>query len=141
MPRYSLQKLPKQFQYFFSLKEIKAIELRVASKFDLISTGAITQSGHFNKDQYIQSGFRALSIAAHKVETTWKFSIHQGGFRSILFPESLQHEVKQMVVDNIIFYIDKVKHSRSTDGLIARQLWVYVMIIENRPKVSFNEIK
>lgn len=141
MSRYSLQKLPQNFRYFLSLKEIKEMEARMNCGFAHIVTGPITESKRFEQEHWFQSSFRALTIKAKAADEGWDFHIRQDGFRSELLPEALNAEVKRKVVDGVIAYIDKVNNALPTDGLIAPSVWIHVMIIENKPKISFHEEK
>jgi len=141
MSRYSLQKLPHNFSYFFSINEIKDFEVLAGIRFHSISTGAIKAPEHFEGASRIQSSIRALSISAMEVADGWTFNIYQSGFRSELIPEGLSRELKQHVIEGAIAYIHKIQHAVPTDGLLLPSMWVHVMIIEGKPKISFVENK
>lgn len=141
MSRYALQKLPQNFRYFLSLKEIKEMEIQMGCRFARIVTGPIAASEHFDQERRLQSSFRALTINAKAADGGWDFHIRQDGFRSELLPDALNAEVKHKVVDGVIAYISKVHNALPTDGFITPSGWVHVMIIGSKPKISFHEEK
>jgi hypothetical protein len=110
-------------------------------RFDFISIETVAQSGHFDKQQYIQSSLRALSIDARQHNDEWKFRIYQGGFRSELIPEQFNAGIKKDVIEMVMAYVFKVQNSIPTDGFISPHAWVHVMLTRDKPKISFIEHK
>ncbi len=137
----NLKNTPKNFRYLLSLKEIKEIEKQNEIKFKTITTGNVTNSAYFEKEKHIQSSFRALSIHCFKNANLWEFSIFQSGFRSELLPNEFEIEVKTQTIHGVGKYIHKIIASIETDGLKSPQMWVHVMIINDKIKCNFNEIK
>lgn len=117
------------------------MEVKGDFKFATISTGHITEAGHFKADTYIQSSFRGVSISGYQSESHWFFTIYQSGFRTELLPPSLENEIKSDVQQKVIEYIAKIKQSKETDGFRSPQLWGLVMIIDGKAKVKWQEHK
>jgi len=117
------------------------MEAKGGFKFKTISTGHITEAGHFKAANYIQSSFRGFSISGHQSESQWFFTIYQSGFRAELLPTSLESEIKSDVEQKVIEYISKVQNSRETDGFRSPQLWGLVMIIDGKAKLECQEHK
>jgi hypothetical protein len=141
MSRYELKRLPKGFRFLLTVKEIKEMEAKGDFKFTTISTGHITEAGHFKADTYIQSSFRGVSISGYQNDSYWFFTIYQSGFRTELLPPSLENEIKSDVQQKVIEYIAKIQQSKETDGFRSPQLWGLVMIIEGKAKVKWQEHK
>ncbi|RZJ54819.1 MAG: hypothetical protein EOO44_03655 [Flavobacterium sp.] len=125
----------------FSFKEIKEIESFVGMKFKNVTNGSLVNSKKFTDDQYIQSSFQGFSIDAIKSESGWSFSFKQGGFREELLPELHEKELKILASEKIKEFLTKVYHSTDTDCYNYPELFAYIMIIENKAKISWRECK
>jgi len=139
MARLEIKKVPKDFRYLLTIKEIKDIELECGFKFVTISTGNIGSADHFEKESHIQSSFRLLSIHCNKGEDKWEANIHQSGFRKELLPTSLEQEVKLTIREKIFKYVTKLNNSLETDHIRRPQLWCNLMVINDRPKFNWSE--
>ena len=141
MGKFNIKKLPKGFRFLFTLKEIKEIENSAGVKFQNVTNGNLTNSNKFDNDAYIQSSFRAFSIYGIKSESHWEFSLHQGGFREELLPNIHEEEIKKLSSKKIKDYLNQVNYSKETDCYKKPQLWSFIMITENKAKVTWKEIK
>jgi hypothetical protein len=141
MGKFNLKKLPKNFRYLFSLKEIKEIENFAGLKFKNITNGSLTNSKKINKDAYIQGSFRSFSIHSIKTELNWEFSLHQDGFREELLPAKYEEELKTLLSKKIKDYLHQIYYSKETDCYKNPKLWAFIMIIENELEVSWKETR
>jgi hypothetical protein len=141
MDRLKINKLPKEFRYLLTTREIKAIELEGGFKFISISTGSIGSADHFKKESYIQSSFRLLSIHCIKGDEKWEPNIFQSGFRRELLPTTLEKEVKLTIKERIFDYLNKLNNSLETDNITSPQLWCDLLVINDRPKFNWTEHK
>jgi hypothetical protein len=141
MARLEIKKLPKDFRYLLTTREIKEIELEGGFKFIRISTGNIGSADHFQKESYIQSSFRLFSLQCIRGDESWEAGIFQSGFRRELLPTDLEHEVKSKIKEEILEYLNKLNNSLETDNLRRPQLWCILMVINDRPKFTWTEHK
>ena len=141
MGKFEIKKLPQNFRFLFTLKEIKEIESFAGIKFKNVTNGNLTNSKKFDNDAYIQSSFRGFTIHAIKSKSEWEFSLRQDGFRAELLPNMYEEELKISLSEKIKDYLNQVSHSKDTDCYTNPQLWSLVMITENKVNVSWEESK
>lgn len=141
MGKFELKKLPKGFRFLFTIKEIKEIENLAGINFSKVINGNITDSRKFGEDGPFQSSLRGFLIYGKKIESIWKFTFHQGGFREELLPEKHEREIKVLSSEKIKEYLNKVSNSKETDLYKNPQLRGYIYITEDKVKVSWHEIK
>lgn len=141
MGKFAIKKPPKQFRFLFTLKEVKEIENFTEIKFKNVINGNLVNSKKFLNDQFIQSSIHGLSIRGTKSESGWDFTFYQHGFREELLPTIHESELKTILLEKIKEYLHKVSNSAETDCYNNPQLWMYIMIIENKAEVSWREIK
>jgi len=141
MANYTIKKLPKQFRFLFTLKEIREIEEFAKIKFKNVINGNLINSKKFPEDQYIQSNIQSFSILGKKSELGWNFTFHQYGFREELLPTIHESELKTLISEKIKEFLNQVYYSTETDCYNNPELWAYIMIVENKAKVSWRECK
>lgn len=141
MGKFSIKKLPKNFRFLFTQKEVKEIENFAGIKFKNVTNGNLINSKKFDNDSYIQSSFQGFSIHGIKSESNWEFSFRQGGFREELLPKIHEDELKILLFEKIKDYLNQVNYSKETDCYKYPQLWSIIMITENKVKVSWKEFK
>ncbi|MFD1139914.1 hypothetical protein ACFQ4C_02295 [Larkinella insperata] len=108
------EKLPSGFRFFFSKKEIKAIEKENNILFSLWC-GGVGYNTHFNEDQSIQSCFEPVFLTGQNDENGFKVSLFMSGFRNELLPKELEEQAKGLVKSCILNYIQELLNLKVTD--------------------------
>ena len=141
MGKYSKNRLPKGFRYIFSSKEVKEIEEKSELEISRVSNGNLGKSEKFNKENQIQSNFRAFSIHSKKNEENWDFHLYQSGFRNESLPESFEKETKLLIKNRIIEFLKKISNAMETEFYKNPQLWGEVIISCNKVEIEWTEFK
>lgn len=141
MGKFELKKLPKDFRFLFTLKEIKEIESLAGITFNKVINGNIANTEKLDTEGTFQSHFRGFSIHGKIIESIWSFTLHQSGFREELLPQLHEKEIKLLSKKKIKEYLNKVYNSKETDLYKSPQLRAYIYIIKDKFKISWTEIK
>ena len=141
MGKFNIKKLPKGFRFLFTLKEIKEVEIFAGIEFKKVTNGNLINSKKFDNEAFFQSSFQGFSIHGKRTESHWEFSFHQGGFREELLPNINEEEIKILLLEKIKKYLNQVYYSKETDCYKNPQLWSLIFIKENKPEVTWREIK
>jgi hypothetical protein len=141
MEKFDLKKLPKGFRFLFTLKEIKEIESFAGIGFRKVSNGNLTHSEKFDSGGVFQSSFTGFSIQGIIVESIWKFSFHQTGFRDELLPEVHEKQIKKLSSEMVKEYLNKIYNSQETDLYKNPELRAHIYIYKDKADVSFYETK
>ena len=141
MGKFDLKKLPKGFRFLFTVKEIKEIEKFAGIEFRKVINGSLTHSGNFDSGDFFQSSFRGFTIKGKKIESIWKFSFHQTGFRDELLPEVHEKQIKNLSAEKVKEYLNKIYNSKETDLYKNPELRAHIFVIKDKVDCSWNEIK
>lgn len=134
------QRLPTGFRHLFSRKEIRDLQAQAGVRFYKAEFGHVVHRETYHQEQPIHSDIRPVSIAGWKDDEDWLFTIHQGGFRAELLPKMFEANVKADIKEVIVNYVQKIATSTDTDLIKRPQLWISVLIANNRVMIKAREL-
>jgi hypothetical protein len=142
MKRIELYRLPTHFRYLLTIKEVKKIETELDFKFVNISSGR-SNSGHekFDKEAYVKSSIRIVTISGYKREGAWHFYLVLSSFRRELLPNEFGETARKLTIDKIKEYISRIRTSRETDLIHSLSIWGYLMISDSGLTINWIEGK